>query len=237
MRSALGPAHRARCGACAFRPSPLPATPATTSVTDPHEADGVLWRCEVARSSHRPPSPRTQGPWGRWRHEILGRTSRRNTAPGDLSGRPFARHTRPQHRDSPPGGGTMDLLPVTSADSRSQTVRRSAQRASRSPSQGRRPWWLPPPPRPAQRANRSTNRAGGQRNCWPVGPAQVVVGPTRPAGPGWENGWPLGPQDACCPSARATTDSGGVPEGSRGSSAATTPGYAPPTSPAPWRGA
>jgi len=110
---------------------------------------------------------------------------------------------------------------------RSRMVRRSAQRASRSPSQGRRPWWLPPPPRPAQRANRSTNRAGGERNCWPVGPAHVVVGPSRPAGPGWENGWPLGPPDACCPAARATTDPSGVPDGRRGSSAATTPGNGP----------
>ena len=80
-----------------------------------------------------------------------------------------------------------------------RTVRRPAQRTSRSPSQGRRPWWLPPPPRPAQRANRSTNRAGIERNGWPVGPVHVIVGPTRPAGPGWENGWPLGPQDACAP--------------------------------------
>ena len=84
------------------------------------------------------------------------------------------------------------------------------------PSQGRRPWWLPPPPRSAQRANRSTNRAGIERNCWPVGPAHVVVGPARPAGPGWENGWPLGPPDACCPAARATTDPGRGPRGSPG---------------------
>jgi hypothetical protein len=115
-------------------------------------------------------------------------------------------------------------------------VCRPAQRASRSPSQGRRPWRLPPPPRPAQRANRSTNRAGSERNCWPVGPAHVVVDPSRPAGPGWENGWPLGPPDACCLSPRATTDPSGVPEGRRRSSAATTPGQRPPTTPASRRG-
>ena len=55
-----------------------------------------------------------------------------------------------------------------------------------------------------------------------------MVGPTRPAGPGWENGWPLGPPDACCPAARATADPGGVPEGRRRSRTATTPGDAPP---------
>jgi hypothetical protein len=71
----------------------------------------------------------------------------------------------------------MDLSPLTSARFDVRMVRRSAQRASRSPSQGRRPWWLPPPPRPAQRANRSTNRAGSERNGWPVGPAL----PLRPA--------------------------------------------------------
>jgi hypothetical protein len=81
--------------------------------------------------------------------------------------------------------------------------------------------------RPAQRANRSTNRAGCERNRWPVGPTQVLVGPSRPAGPGWENGWPLGPQDAGYLSARATTDPGGVSVGRRKSSAATTPGPRP----------
>jgi len=69
------------------------------------------------RSSHRPSSPRTQGPWGRWCSEMLGRTLRRNTAPGDWSWRPFARHTQPQHREYPPGGEMMDLSSLTSAPS------------------------------------------------------------------------------------------------------------------------
>jgi len=77
------------------------------------------------------------------------------------------------------------------------TVPQPAQRASRSPSQGRRPWWrVPPPHHPAQRANRSSNRAGHERNCWPVGPAHVVGGLSRPDGPGWGNGWPVGPDRA-----------------------------------------
>jgi hypothetical protein len=46
---------------------------------------------------------------------------------------------------------------------------------------------------PAQRANRSTNRAGIERNGWPVGPEHVVGGLSRPDGPGWGNGWPFGP--------------------------------------------
>ena len=73
-----------------------------------------------------------------------------------------------------------------------------AQRASHSPSQGRRPWGrIPPTHRPAQRANRSSNRAGHERNCWPVGPAHVFVGLSRPDGPGWGNGWPFGPVNGC----------------------------------------
>jgi hypothetical protein len=56
---------------------------------------------------------------------------------------------------------------------------------------------IPPTHRPAQRANRSPNRAGHERNCWPVGPAHVVVGRSRPAGPGWGNGWPVGPANSC----------------------------------------
>jgi len=40
---------------------------------------------------------------------------------------------------------------------------------------------------------RATFRA--RRNCWPVGPADDVVGGdlSRPAGPGWGSGWPVGP--------------------------------------------
>ena len=33
------------------------------------------------------------------------------------------------------------------------------------------PGGMPPTHRPAQRANRSSNHAGHERNCWPVGPA------------------------------------------------------------------
>jgi len=51
---------------------------------------------------------------------MLGRTSRRNTAPGDWSSRSFARHTQPKHRSSPPGGGTMSLSSLTSAPSMSE---------------------------------------------------------------------------------------------------------------------
>jgi len=52
---------------------------------------------------------------------------------------------------------------------------------------------IPPTHRPAQRANRSSNRAGHEKNCWPVGPRHVVGGLSRPAGLGWGNGWPFGP--------------------------------------------
>jgi hypothetical protein len=76
-----------------------------------------------------------------------------------------------------------------------RTGRHPAQRASHSPSQGRRPWWRVSPTthRQAERADRSMNRTGNKTNCWPVGPLIFVWRPSRPAGPGWGNGWPFGP--------------------------------------------
>ncbi len=108
-----------------------------------------------------------------------------------------------------PGMGGHDHIPLGGKADRTtwrptagfpaRMGRHPAQRASRSPSQGRRPWGgSPPPPRSAQRANRSSNRAGHEKNGWPVGPAHVVGPVSRPAGPGWGNGWPFGPLGRLC---------------------------------------
>ncbi len=76
-----------------------------------------------------------------------------------------------------------------------RTGRRPAQGASHSPSHGRRPWsrWvIPRPSRQAQRADRSTHRAGDQKNCWHIGPTTVVFFLSRAARPGCKSGWPFG---------------------------------------------
>ena len=91
----------------------------------------------------------------------------------------------------PPGVG---VVPVC----RARTGHRPAQRASRSPSQGRRPWWrIPPSPRPAQRANRSSNHAGHEKNCWPVGPKHVVGVLPGPLGRAGRMAGPLGRLGGC----------------------------------------
>ena len=51
-------------------------------------------------------------------------------------------------------------------------------------------------PRPAQRADRSPNRADVELLArW--ADTRRAVGLTRPAGPGWGNGWPCGPVAGC----------------------------------------
>jgi hypothetical protein len=75
---------------------------------------------------------------------------------------------------------------------------RPAQRASHSPSQGRRPWrWGDPTPfRQAQRADRSTMRVVGI--VGPLGRKRFGGwGVTQPDGLGWGNDRPVGPINRC----------------------------------------
>ena len=58
-------------------------------------------------------------------------------------------------------------------------------------------------------------------------------GPTRPAGPGWENGWPLGPPDACLPLRPRHNRPQRGARGSPGVELSDHPRSTPPTSPAP----
>ena len=160
---------------------------------------------------------------------MLGRTSRRNTAPGDWSWRPFARQTQPQHREYPPGGGTMDLSSLTSAPSTSapSTCERTVVRPKGPavlPARVEGPGDCHPHPvRPngptvprTARASRGMVGPLGRHMSW-----SVLPGPLGRAG---RTAGPLGRQTPAAPSPAAQPTPAGVIDGRRGSSEANTPG-------------